>query len=286
MPSLGVVQKKIIVVMSLLAMSSFGIYINFYTETPGDFLRVTFLNIGQGDAIFVETPDNIQLLIDGGPDASVIRELSQVMPWYDRTIDMVIGTHPDKDHIGGLIDVFARYAVATVVTTENRGETLVATTYRQSLDDEGVHQYMARSGQVFQLGDSVTLTILSPAADPSLLESNTASIVAKLQYGDVGFMLTGDAPIGIEEYLVRTYGKTLESEVLKLGHHGSKTSTSRVFLSAVAPEYAVVSAGRDNSYGHPHAEVVASVIDFGSQLKETKNGRVTFVSDGKAIWQE
>ncbi len=249
-------------------------------------LRVTFLNVGQGDAIFIETPDGVQLLVDGGPDGSVAGQLAQVMSWHDRTIDVVLGTHPDKDHIGGLIDVLEQYTVGTLVTTENRGESFVATAYQEALLAESARVYMARAGQVYQLGASTTLTIFSPASDPSMLESNTASIVAQLRYGTIEFMLTGDAPSSIEEYIVRTYGSVVQSEVLKLGHHGSKTSTSLEFLTAVAPQYAVVSAAADNSYGHPHAEVMTMVQQFGSTIKETKNGAVTFVSDGTAVWVE
>lgn len=251
------------------------------------YLTVTFLNIGQGDAILIETPDGVQALIDGGPDTTILRELPAALPWFDRTLDMVVGTHPDKDHIGGLVDVLKRYTVATIITTENTGETMTASAYHNALTQEGAQVTMARAGQVYQLGASTTLAIFSPSSDPSLLESNTASIVAQLRYGDIEFMLTGDAPAGIERYLVKAYGEQLQSDVLKLGHHGSKTSSSDEFLAAVSPQYAVVSAGQGNSYGHPAGEVVARVQSLGIPLVSTSEaGRITFVTDGVTVWQQ
>ena len=260
----------------------------WWTEQTGaysPYLEVTFLDVGQGDAILIETPDGVQALIDGGPDGTVLRELVRELRWGDRTIDLVVGTHPDKDHIGGLIDVLTRYDVAHILTTENTGETMTASAYQEALTAESAMVSYARAGQVYSLGASTTLTIYSPARDPSMLESNTSSIVAKVTYGDIDFLLTGDAPMSIEDYLVVTYGDALQSEVLKLGHHGSQTSTSDLFLKTVMPTYAVVSAGRDNSYGHPHAEVTDRVEEAGVQLLSTAtDGPVTFITDGNTVW--
>lgn len=254
--------------------------------TPHMYLTVTFLDIGQGDAILIETPDGVQMLIDGGPDGTVLRELAKTLPWFDRSLDIVLGTHPDKDHIGGLVDVLKQYQVGAVITTENTGETITAKAYHDALIDEGATTTMARAGQVYQLGASTTLSVFSPASDPSMLESNTASIVVRLQYGEIGFMLTGDAPSSIEQYLVTAYGTQLESEVLKLGHHGSKTSSSLEFLKAVSPQYAVVSSGRGNSYGHPNTETVERVTSAHIPIVNTAEiGRITFQTDGNTVWQ-
>jgi competence protein ComEC len=249
------------------------------------YLTVTFLDVGQGDAILIETPDGVQLLIDGGPDRGVLRELAGALPWFDRTLDIVLGTHPDKDHIGGLVDVLNQYQVGHIITTENTGETTTAEAYYDALVNEGVPVTMARAGQVYQLGASTTLAIFSPARDPSMLETNTASIVAQVRYGEIEFMLTGDAPENIELYLVDSYGDQLESEVLKLGHHGSKTSSSEAFLAAVSPQFAVVSSAKDNSYGHPAAAVVERVQAHLIPLVNTAQlGRLEFQSDGKTVW--
>lgn len=248
-------------------------------------LTVAFLDIGQGDAIFIETPDGVQVLIDGGPDGAVLRALGEVMSVGDRTIDVVVGTHPDKDHVAGLVDVLNRFEAGHIIRTENVNDTAVSEAFDVAIESEGVPVTMARAGQVWQLGVSATLTILSPGSNPSDWESNAASIVAILRYGEIEFVLTGDAPSGIESYLVDQYGATLSAEVLKLGHHGSRTSSSEEFLAAVSPQYAVVSAGRDNSYGHPHKEVVERVRAIGAQLVSTAEaGTVVFRSDGARVW--
>lgn len=273
--------------LATLVVTAVGVWWSGATGVFSPYLTVTFLDVGQGDAILIETPDGVQALIDGGPDGTVLRELARALPWGDRTLDLLVGTHPDKDHIGGLVDVLARYEVTQILTTENRGETMTASSYQDALVAESTNIMYARAGQVYQLGASTTLTVLSPARDPSMLESNTASIVIKLSYGETDFMLTGDAPQSIEDYLVVAYGGTLASEVLKLGHHGSKTSTSALFLDTVTPQFAVVSAGADNSYGHPHEEVTERVMGSGARLVNTATaGTITFVTDGTKVWQE
>jgi competence protein ComEC len=252
-----------------------------------DLLTVAFLDVGQGDAIFVETPDGVQMLIDGGKDSSVLRQLPKMMSFFDRKIDVVVATHPDSDHVSGLVDVLDRYKVQNVLRTENRNDTAPSTAFDKAVEVErGVVKY-ARAGQQLVLGASTTALIHSPSGDTTNWESNTASVVLQLRYGEVEFMLTGDAPSSIEDYLVKVKGEELESEVLKLGHHGSRTSTSPDFLEVVSPQFAVVSAGKDNRYGHPHQEVIELLL---SQKVETLNtaevGNIVFKSDGKTVWRE
>ncbi len=281
-------KKRLAVLVTLLVSVSIT-WLLPYLAIPAtaEYLSVTFLDIGQGDAILIETPDGVQVLIDGGPDGTVLRRLTEELPWFDRTLDTIVGTHPDKDHIGGLVDVLQRFKVSQIITTENKGETMVSATFQNSLISEGVPVVMARAGQVYQIGASTTLTIFSPASNPEMLESNTASIVAKLSYGEIDFMLTGDAPSGIEEYLVKTYGTQLQSEVLKLGHHGSKTSTSDSFLDTVTPHFAVVSTAKDNTYGHPAPNVMEAVTTRGITLLNTaQSGSITFETNGIDLWQK
>ncbi|MBY0537954.1 MBL fold metallo-hydrolase [Patescibacteria group bacterium] len=280
------VLVRIAVLGGLLLTALLGfVFPLFSVPVTTNILSVTFLDVGQGDAVLIETPDGVQLLIDGGPDNTVLRRLSEELPWFDTSLDVVLGTHPDKDHIGGLVDVLKRYKVSKIITTENTGETMVASSFQKGLLGEGVPVEMARAGQVYQLGASTTLTVFAPANNPAMLESNTASIVARLSYGDIDFMLTGDVPSSIEAYLVKMYGDSLRSEVLKLGHHGSKTSSSDEFLDTVAPRYAVVSAGKDNSYGHPHSNVVDAVSARNITLMNTADaGSITFQTNGTDVW--
>lgn len=248
-------------------------------------LEVRFLDVGQGDAIHIQTPDGIELLIDGGASAAVLRQLATSRSFFDRTIDVVVATHPDTDHVAGLVDVLDRYQVETILVSGVEGDSPAALAFAEASAREGAKLYNAQAGQIIQLGASTTVRVLSPLGDTSKWETNAASVIIQVQYGDVGFMLTGDAPQEIEEYLVDEYGYVLESEVLKLGHHGSKTSSSPHFIETVQPKYAVVSAGIDNRYGHPNEEVVARASAAGAQILNTASrGTITFQSDGSGVW--
>jgi len=256
------------------------------TPSRTGLLQVTFLDVGQGDAIFIETPDGVQVLIDGGPDSSVLQGLASEMSFFDRTIDIVVGTHQDLDHIAGLIDILAQYDVVTILRTEGEGASSAAVQFVSSVADEGAKVVYARAGQEFKLGASTTMTVLSPSSETTNWGSNTGSVVVLLQYGDIGFMLTGDAPEGIETYLASTYGAGLEAEVLKLGHHGSKTSSAAAFLAVIEPQFAVVSAGRNNRYGHPHPEVLERAAATGAKVVSTQDGNIHFYTDGTRVWME
>lgn len=248
-------------------------------------LRVSFLDVGQGDAIFIEAPNGRQMLIDGGKNRAVIRQLAKVMPWYDRSIDVVVATHPDADHIGGLPDVFKRYRADLIVASSVRDEGGVdAQAFEKAAEAEGATRLAAERGQVIDLGEGVRLEILFPDRDVPGIETNTGSIVGRLVYGETAFMLTGDSPKAVEEYLVRLDGRSLASGVLKVGHHGSRTSSSLSFVGFVSPHYAIYSRGCDNSYGHPHDEVKETFARLDVPTLDTcEQGTITFVSDGNTI---
>lgn len=260
---------------------------SFVFEKRESLLTVVFLDIGQGDSIFIETPEGKQMLIDGGPGNSILLELPKFMSIFDRSIDVILATHPDKDHLAGLVDVLTRYKVGRIIETENTNNTDVSEAFLNYSQKEGAEILLARAGQTWTLGVSTTVKVFSPSYDPRAWESNASSIVVKVSYGDIDFMLTGDAPINIEEYLVKVYGSELASEVLKLGHHGSRTSTSDLFLDAVKPGFVIVSAGKGNTYGHPHQEVIDKVLARNMIIESTiDSGSIVFKSDGKSIWVE
>jgi len=280
--------------MKWLTVMALGIFafiaIAYPTSLPGvgqrsdGKLHVVFFDIGQGDSIYVMSPTGKQLLIDGGVDRTVMRRLSSEMGFWDKTIDYVLATHEDKDHVGGLPSVFDRYTIGTFIRTENQGENLEAHTIDDISKREGSQIVYARTGMTFDLGASTTLQILFPDIDPSMLESNTSSIIARLTYGDTSFIFTGDSPQAIERHLVEQYGDRLKSNVLKLGHHGSRTSSSEIFVKTISPEYAVVSSGKDNRYGHPHSEVVDVLQQFGIPMLNTAvEGSISFESDGQTL---
>jgi competence protein ComEC len=258
------------ILLSLVLIVSLVWLPSFTTEAKtNEYLKVRFLDVGQGDAIHILTPDGYEMLIDGGPSSSVLRELSKDRSFFDRKIDVVIATHPDTDHVAGLVDVLERYEVGLIVNTEVKSESSAARAFARAALAENVNIILAQSGQVIQLGASTTVKIFSPSGDESDWQSNNASIVVQVIYGDSEFILTGDASKEIEDYLVGVFGADLQSDVLKLGHHGSKTSTSKLFLETVSPEYTVVSAEEDSRYGHPHKEVIDKVNEFGAKIFNT-----------------
>jgi competence protein ComEC len=263
------------------------VFAPLFPRSNCDCLVVQFFDVGQGDAVLIQTPDGVEMLVDGGRDATVLRELSKGRSFFDRTIDVMVATHPDADHINGLVDVLARYQVATVIETSNAKDTSGTAAFDRAVQDENARVIVPEAGQVMWLGERTKVEILSPTGDETNWESNTASIVLRVVYGDTAFMLTGDAPSGIENYLVGQYGEQLQSDVLKLGHHGSKTSTSELFLDTVKPTYAVVSASIDNRYGHPHQDVMQRVLARNIQTSQTgTDGTITFYSDGERVWQK
>lgn len=277
--------KKNIKLYLLLGLFVLNIFIwSVIFEQESDKLTVAFLDVGQGDATYIEAPNGNQVLIDSGANKSVLRQLNKVMPSYDRSIDVVMATHPDKDHIGGLPDVLARYDVDFILDSGRESDSAI---YQELLQLTGVldvKNIEARRGMVVVLDDDVHLNILFPDRDVPGLESNTASVIAQLVYNDTEFMLTGDSPKSIEEYLVMLDGESLESDVLKVGHHGSKTSSAEAFVGFVQPKYSVISAGKDNKYGHPHEEVINTLEQFGSVILSTKKGLIVFESDGENVF--
>ena len=272
--------------VAIFALSVFVLLVAYAVlrEDRGGRLTVSFLDVGQGDAIFIDAPSGRQVLIDGGKGPVVLEQLARVMPWWDKTIDVVIATHPDADHIGGLVDVLERYKVARVVASSVEGDTGVATSFDEAIRAEGAVTLEAQRGQRFELGKGVRLDVLFPDRDVPHIPTNDGSTVARLVYGETDFILTGDAPQGVEEYLAALDGEALRADVLKAGHHGSDTSSSPIFLGYVSPAYGVYSRGCDNSYGHPAPEVVARFAQLTIPTLDTcTEGTITFVSDGRVL---
>ncbi|MGB2580444.1 MAG: ComEC/Rec2 family competence protein [Minisyncoccia bacterium] len=248
-------------------------------------LTVAFLEVGQGDAIYIEAPNGNQMLIDGGPSSgALLRALGSVMPFWDRSIDVVIATHPDQDHVGGLPAVIDRMSVDSVVITENTSDTGAYSAFEKAIAENKSRRILARAGERIILDNGVVLEILFPDRNTTNWESNTSSIIARLSYREESFIFTGDAPESIEKYIVSKSSGELHSSVLKLGHHGSRTSSSKIFLSAVDPKYAVISAGKDNKYGHPHKEVTDLLGELKIPAVRTyEQGTIIFETNGNDL---
>lgn len=250
-------------------------------------LTIAFFDVGQGDSIFIESPSGKQVLIDGGKDRKVLSELSSVMPFYDRSIDLVIGTHPDADHIGGLVDVLRDYEISVYMDSGLQKDTTFYREIFNLVEEKEISFVRANSGQIISLGEGAFLQIFFPYENFVSTDANDYSVVAKLIYGETSALLTGDSPVMIELQLVDIFGEQLESDILKIGHHGSKTSTADSFLGAANPEYGIISAGCDNSYGHPNDIVIERLQEDKVEILETcERGTVIFHSGGEKLWLE
>ena len=261
--------------------------------TNDDRLHVMFFDVGQGDAIFIETPGGRQVVVDGGSDPLLMtRLLGERMRFNDRHIDIVAATHPNSDHIGGLAQVLERYDVGAVLERRIEYESGAYEAWARLVDAEeakGARVIEASAGQVITLDGDVRIEVLGPP--PILLggtesDADNASLVLRLVYGEVSILLTGDIFSEAERALLAS-GAALDSDVLKVPHHGSDSSSTRDFLSAVGPAAAVISVGEGNSYGHPHANVVERLREYvadGMLFQTAERGTVEFISDGETLW--
>lgn len=273
-----------VVTVGVLVICTVWIWLLVAAATPPGVLTVAVLDVGQGDAIYIESPSGIQVLVDGGPDGSVLSELAAVMPTGDHSIDAVIETHPDADHIGGLVDVADRYSVGIFLSPGMPKKTATYLTLRGSIASYQVPELVARRGMVLDLGGGAVLSIMFPNTDVSSLpasKSNDGGVVARLVYGSTSFLLTADVSEKVEARLVSLEGTGLASTVLKVGHHGSKYSNSAAFLAMVKPVFAAVSVGARNRYGHPTDEALSRLADVGARILRTdQDGRIMFISNG------
>ncbi len=272
-------KKQIFLIV--LVFLNFIVWIQYLSFKPKDALRVVFLNVGQGDAIYIRTPSGNDMLIDSGRDKTVLRELGAVMPWNDNDLDVILETHADADHIGGFPEILKRFKVSAVIESGNRSKTNQIDGQVENLvKEKNIPKILGRKGTIVDLGDGVKFEILFPDVDVSGWETNKGSIVGVLSYKSKRFLLTGDSPVQIENYLIGL-GLDLDVDVLKPAHHGSKTSTGQNYLNATTPTYAAISAGKNNRYGHPAKEVVERLARAGVKTFETFiNGRIEFKTDG------
>jgi competence protein ComEC len=218
-------------------------------------LKVIFFNIGQGDAIMILKGQN-QILIDGGASGQrEMEKLGSYIPFWDRKIELIIATHPDQDHIGGLIDVMKNYEIGKIIDNGAKNDSEVYEKYLETINRKNIERLIGKKGMNVKI-EKANLEIIYPGDDLENDSKNTNadSLVAKLIYGENSFLFTGDFPIEKEANIFNS-GVDLSTKVLKVSHHGSKNATSEEFLNKVNPEEAIISVGK-NSYGHPAAELL------------------------------
>lgn len=252
---------------------------------PDGELQIVMLNIGQGDAIYIRTPSGYDILVDGGPDRTVIHELGTVMPPYDHTLDMVIASHPDADHIAGLAELTDSYRVDTYIHSGVVKETGFARELDNWGQQYGTHVLEAYRGWRLQIEEGLWLDFIHPAPPNFHAEVNDDSVMFVLHYNEFTALFTGDAAVEVEEEIIEYYGPTaseiLNVDLLKVGHHGSRTSTSQELLDMATPETALISVGWQNKFGHPHPEPMDRLEEMVPHIYRTDlQGRIHCRSDG------
>lgn len=249
------------------------------SNTTGNELKVHFLDVGQGDSIFIELPDNKTMLIDASEKEYADRITTYIYSCGYNSLDYVVATHPHSDHIGGMADVIGSFSIGNVILSPATHTTKTYTNMLTAIDNSGAKVTLGTAGtELFSDGDLSAVVIAPVTEDYSDL--NNSSVMIMLTYGDRKFLFTGDA----EEEEERTVTADIDCDVLKVGHHGSSTSTGSAFLTAASPEYAVISCGAGNSYGHPHTETIDKLKKSGVNIYRTDlQGDIVMTCDGKNI---
>lgn len=256
----------------VLGLLLFAVVLIFYAvwQKERQPLRVAFLDVGQGDAMLVSFPGDVQILIDAGPSGELASKLSRYPPFYDRDIELAVLTHPHADHLRGFLEVFKNYNVKNFVFSGANYSSRVYADFMEALKKEGSNVYLARTGDVISYQGVPILRILSPdkiELGRDFKKIHDSNIVSQLELGNKKFLLMGDAEEVMEYALIASNAIT-DVDILKVGHHGSKTSTSQKLLQAAQPEEAIIQVGR-NSYGHPNPGVLSRLQQIGAKIFRT-----------------
>jgi len=276
-------------VISSLLIATILVWVTFL-NMPDDNLHVSILDVGQGDAILIQMPNRQDILIDGGPTPQAIGlELGKKLPFWDRTIDLVILTQPQADHMTGLVEVLHKYKILQVIDPGIVCNSTTCQQWASSIDNREIKHEVGNVGQEVDLGDGIKLEVLHPPLQ--LLQGTSDDIdnngmVLRLEWNKVSFLFTADIGREAEWYLIAKRA-SLKSTVLKVAHHGSLTSTSVEFLTTVNPEVAAISVGADNKFGLPHSQIVNRLTKrLGSEsvYLTSTHGTIEFITDGDKLW--
>jgi len=279
-------QRPVAGVGLVLALgAAFLVWIAAFSARDGR-LHVTFFETTGGDVILITTPGGRQVLVDGGDSVfGAVRSLGGRLPFWDRTLDLIVLTHPHADHVRGLLAVLDRYRVATVLDSPSRYDSDVYAEWLAAVQHEGAARILAVPGTTIELGDGAVIEVLLAQSEEVAFDPNDRSVVLRLRYGGNSFLLMGDLSSSGERKLIAT-GADLRAEVLKVGHQGSKTSSSNELIAAVLPSLAIVPASIGNRYGHPHAEAmdrISALVSPDRVLVTGVRGTVDVASDGRRL---
>lgn len=268
--------------LHLIATLTIIILIVFYLiiSLPYDKFIVSFLDVGQGDSIYVGTPDDYRILIDGGPSMKVVQELSDKMPIYTKTIDILFLTHPHADHVNGLVEVLKRYSVKKIFAVGTPSKNSYYKKFLQLVESQKIPIYFVNSTEDLKVGKYLYIDIIWPAENLAGIHFdnlNNASLSMRVLFQNQSIVLTGDAETEQEEEILISEDN-IKGNILKAGHHGSKTASSDEFLKAVNPEIAVIQCGKDNSFSHPHKETLLNFLKRGIEVRRNDiEGRIDFI---------
>ncbi len=264
--------------LTILALMLMLSLYQFFQITSNQF-ELSFLDVGQGDAILIQTPEYRNILIDAGPNGKIVDELSKKLNFFNQKIDLFILTHPDLDHYAGMLDILQKYPVKAVMMTGIAVENQIYSTFLSELKSRNIPIFYPDSSQDMQISQNLYLDFLYPFKGQSLIgqevknRNNTSiSLIIRDKTGKPLALLTGDAEEEQERDLLLS-GQDFISPVFKLGHHGSKTASSAIFLQAINPQTVIVSAGIDNKFNHPHEEAMERIKDL--EIFQTTSGTIT-----------
>lgn len=280
-------KRKTVLKMLVAALVVAGVLIYISWPKQTGILEVNYLDIGQGDSILIQTSYNQDILIDGGPDMSVLDEIGQQLPFYDHDIEIMVLTHAHADHVIGLIEVMERYDVDQIFYSGEVADYSPGfVEFLRLSGEKNIPRKAVIAGEEYILGGDLVLEILYPPKDLSgqaFENLNNTSVAMRLVFGQTEFILTGDAEIE-EEHEIINIGHDLKSDVLKAGHHGSKTASSADFLDKVQPQIAVIQSGEGNSFGHPHFKTLLAFERRGVKVfRNDLCGTIMVKSDGENI---
>lgn len=273
------IKKYAVLACALFAvvLSLVGAYVCLFV--PDGTLEVHYIDVGQGDAALLLT-DEGAVLVDSGTGESG-ENVAAYVAARTNTIDYMFLSHPHEDHIGGASDVIETVEVKNIIMPDMAADSLTFDRLLDAVENSGASLTRARAGDTYSL-DGIEIELLSPSAEDDYGEANNMSIVMRADFGNTSFMFVGDAESEVERALLDR-GLVRKCNVLKVGHHGSQTSSTEAFIEALSPEIAVISCGR-NSYGHPHAETLSRLREHGADIFRTdRDGTVVIISDGVSV---
>lgn len=279
-------MKKLVKIFSGLLLAITILTAVVWQTGQDQYLKVYFFDVGQGDAILIRTPSHQNIVIDGGPDNGFVTKLGQTLPFYDRTIDLMILTHPHDDHLFGLVEVLKRYKVKQVLSSGVLYPTDAYGEWLSLIKEKHLSLKIALAGQKY-IFNKVELKVIYPFQDytnQKLENLHEAMVVTQLIYHEVKLLFTGDLESRGEAEILKNYSGGLGSQILKVGHHGSDSSSGEEFLRVVSPKYAVILVGQDNDFGHPSFLTLKRLERLKIRILRTDLlGDVIFWSDGRAV---